>query len=158
MIKIILFAIVIYSFWNPFIGSSIFIGFSTLFNIWVYVAQYLGKVKLNLNTFSDKEKEVIKKYPIFFKYTFAARSTSAIASGIYLLGVILIIFLLLKGMWIYAILMAINTVLAMLIQSKLNPQHFLHEAVEKRKKSEFQNEMIAVDSAIKKIADSYKKD
>jgi len=54
--------------------------------------------------------------------------------------------------------MAINTVLAMLIQSKLNPQHFLHEAVEKRKKSEFQNEMIAVDSAIKKIADSYKKD
>ena len=156
MIRLILLVLTIYSFWNPVLGSIIFITFATLFNAWVYFTHYSGGGRMNLDSFNDQEKVVLKKYPLFFQYTFAARSTSGVASGIYLLGIILAIYLFWNQMWIYGSLVLINSLLSMSIQSKLNPQHFLHDAVEKRNKTEFYDEMMAVDSAIKKIADDYR--
>ena len=80
-----------------------------------------------------------------------ARLNSSMASAIYLFGLILVIWLLWNGFWIKAIILAVNAVASALISAKLNPRTFLHDAVENRKKFEFHEEMLIVDSICEKI-------
>lgn len=156
MMKIILLALLIWSFWNIQLASILIIILATLFNIFVYSVQYFGKIEANPEIWSEKEIQILKNYHIYFLYPFASKFNSSFASAIYLFGSILILWLLWNGLWIKAVIMLINAIAASFISVKLNPRFFLHELVERKHKTEFYDDMITMDNICEKIIEKRK--
>lgn len=151
MLRLVLLAILIYSFWNISFSSMVFLVIATIFNIWLYSTQYLGKIEPDKSKWTEKEIDVLRKYHLYFQFPFTSKFNSSTASAIYIFGTILVVLLLWHGYWIKAIIMAINALASALISSKLNPRFYLHDAVERQNKYQYHDEMIAVDSVCDKI-------
>ncbi|MBI4652689.1 hypothetical protein HY750_00315 [Candidatus Kuenenbacteria bacterium] len=113
---------------------------------------------LDLNQWSEKEKEVLVKYHLYFCYPLVSKFNSSFASAVYLFGSILLIWLLWNGLWLNSIILLINIVASVLISNKLNPRLFLHNAVERQNKLNLLDEMWAVDSVCEKIIGDLNKD
>lgn len=155
MIKLPLLILLLYSFWNISLSSTIFISIAILFNLWAYSVQYLSKINtINEAGLTKKEVEILKKYHIYFSFPFTAKFNSSFASAIYLFGLILTIWLLWNGFWIKAVILAINAIASALISAKLNPMEFLHDAIENQNKFELREEMLTVDSVCEKIIEN----
>jgi|GEM_PF-2030481 len=152
MFKLLLLAIIIYSFWNPLVASTIFITIIGLFEIWIILAQWQGKnIVPKDDKWSFQEFETIKKYYTFFRYPFAAKIFSATLSMIQLSVFIWVPWLIYRNLWIPAILIGINYFIAGTLAVKLNPRHFLHDAVEKQNGTQYLSEMLMVDTIIEKM-------
>lgn len=158
MLKFFFLVILILSFWNPVLASIIFIVSVSLFNLWLYSGQYLGRREPDASRWNSVEREAIKKYHLYFQFPFSSRVNSSIASGIYIFGLILAIWLLWNTLWLYAIIVIINSIASAIISPKLNPKFYLHEAVERQHKYQFRAEMMAVDSVCEKILEKQKED
>jgi hypothetical protein len=156
MMRIILLALLIWSFWNISLASTLIIILATIFNIWVYSAQYLGKIEADPKIWSEKETQMLNKYHVYFLYPFASKFNSSFASAVYLFGSILVLWLLWNGLWIKVVIMVINVIASSFISVKLNPRFFLHEAVERKHKTEFYDDMITVDNICEKIIERQK--
>jgi len=148
----------IFSLLNPTIGSSIYIIFLILFETYITFVQ-INKIKVkNIDSkYTHAEIEIIERYHVFFQYPIVSRFFSSVLSGIQLSTFILTPWFLLKGLWIQGILVGINYFIASQLAVILNPQHFLHDNIEKNRikdqelKERFKRDMEILDSALKKM-------
>ena len=150
MLRYISLLLLVYSFWNINTGSLIFIVSCSLFNIYILLCN-TAKIHIDESKWTKDEIDLIKNYHLYFRYPFASKSFSATASGIYVFGLVLFIWLMIHGFWIKSGLVILNSLIAMAMQSKLNPLYFLHNAVEKQHKHKFAKEMELMDSVCKKM-------
>lgn len=151
--RFILIGLIIYSFWNPNFASLIFIIIVSLLELWLFMAgqSYKKRVLKDEEKFTEAEKRVYNKFRIFFNVPTFSRMLSPSFSLIQLAPIILTPWLLIKGLFIQGILIALNYFIANNYAVTLNPQFFLHDAVEKRNKLEFKEDMGAVDSLLEKL-------
>jgi uncharacterized membrane protein YfcA len=156
--QFIILGFIILSFIFPNIGSWIFIIFIVLLDLWIILAHF-SKIKLNNKNlkYSIKEAEVIERYHIFFRYPFISRILSQIFSGIQLSTFVLVPWLLFNQLFLQAFLIGLNYFIAVNLSVTLNPQLFLHDNIDKKKIkdkahiTEFTEDMLAIDSALKKM-------
>ena len=132
-----------------------FILLASVINTYIILCQFIFPHRKipgqGLKEWTSEEVDIISKYYLFFRYPYACRSLGANASGVYLFGFVLGILLIFHHEWMYSTMVIINATVSMFLQSKLNPVFFLHDAVEKRKKEVYREEMMLVDSICKKM-------
>jgi len=104
----------IWSFFNPIEGAKYFVFFVIIgIQGYLLLAGRLGNLdgltkEGSPYDFSENEIDVIKKYPLYFQYPYAARELSSALSGIQLISFLWIPWLLFQHLWLYAIYIAIN--------------------------------------------------
>ena len=154
MARLIFLIIFIYSFISINTGSLIFLIIASAFNVYILICQFVAKLRpVNFNKieWTEEERGIIKKYNLYFRYPFASRSFSATASGIYIFGGLLSVWLIFHSLWAYAIWAILNAFIAALMRIKLDPIFVLHDAVERRHKTYYLEEMKLLDSVSKKM-------
>ncbi len=158
MLKITTICLVLLAFFYPIDVSWFFIIFFVIFEGYLLLLDLRGKkIKIsNKINFTEEEKIIIKRYHLYFRYPFTAKSFSTTLSLIALSGIPLSIWFLFNGLWPQAIIIGINIWISGMLSSKLNTRFFLHDAVERRGMEEFRNEMILVDSICNKITNKSK--
>jgi len=163
--QIIVLIPIVIAFFNPGIGSVIFIVVSALLELWIILAN-LSKIKVKNedNKYTPKEVEVIERYRLFFQYPTASRIISPMLSAIQLSAFILVPWLLFKGLYIQAVIIGANYFVASQLAVILNPQFFLHDNLDKGKIKDpiqllrFKQDMNAIDSALEKQANKALRD
>lgn len=156
--QLLVLVLVLLTFFKPLLGSILFIIFAALLEIWIILAN-ITKIEVinNNNKYSIKEIEMIKRYRLFFKYPVACRILSPIFSGIQLSAYILVPWLLIKGLYIQALIIGLNYFVATQLAVILNPQFFLHDNLDKGKIKDpellvqYTFDMNAIDSALEKM-------
>lgn len=156
--QFLILGLVIFSFFNPNIGSWTFIIVAALLELWVILAN-LSKIKVNNenNKYTLNEVKIIERYRLFFQYPFICRELSATFSAIHLAVFPLVPWLLIKGYYIQALIIGINYFIVAQLAVILNPQFFLHDNLDKGKIkdpkyiAQFTEDMTAIDSALKKM-------
>lgn len=156
MIKFITIISIIISFFYPTSTSWLFIFFFLCFEVYLLLISIRkpGLYQTNVNdnnNFDKKEKEIYKKYYLYFRFPHTSRSFSTSLSLIALSAIIFSPWLLFNHLWLQAIIIGFNAILAGILSSKLNVQFYLHDAVERRGMEEFRGEMLLVDSICNKI-------
>ncbi len=157
--QFLILGIVILTFFKPAFGSWVFVIIVALLELWiVFVNRSKIKVKNDNNKYTLKEVEVIERYRLFFQYPFASRIFSQMFSGIQLAVFPLVPWLLIKGLFIQAVVIGLNYFVATQLAVVLNPQFFLHDNIDKGKikkdpefKVRFTEDMNAIDSALEKM-------
>lgn len=163
--KLIIFGLLIWSFFQIKIASTILIILIILAEGHQFLVDKIGKPKDNLLNLPDKEFKVLQKYHIYFSYPFVSKQLSSMFSAIQLLSFVWVPWLAYNHYWWQAIFIIANYLVAAHFAFKLNPRFFLHDAVDSRKITDFppenfkeiqyhlklEKEMIAVDSLVKKI-------
>lgn len=156
--QLIILGIVILAFFEPLLGSWVFIIITAFLEVWVVLTNSIKiKVKNSNNKYTPHEVEMIEKYRIFFKYPFLSRNLSPIFSGIQLAIFPLVPWFLIKGLYIQAVIIGLNYFVATQLVVILNPQFFLHDNLDKGKIKDliqevrFRKDMEAIDSALKKM-------
>ncbi len=156
--QLLVLALVILTFFKPFIGSLVFIIIAALLEIWIVLANSSKiKVKNDNNKYTSKEIELIQRYPLFFRYPITSRMLSPMFSGIQLAAFLLVPWLFIKGLYLQAIVIGLNYFVATQLAVILNPQFFLHDNLDKGRikkpelVAEFTDDMNAIDSALKKM-------
>lgn len=154
---LIIVAFIAFVLYNPGAGAIIFIAMTAIIEMYAgYLVYKKPELKID-KKYSEFEQEIIRKYHIFFMYPVAARALSSFLSGIQLSVFILTPYLILKGFWIHGIIIGLNYFLASQFSVPLNPQHFLHDNLDKGKikDAEFARkarlEMNAIDSIMEKM-------
>jgi hypothetical protein len=155
--QLLIFGIVIFTFFKPLLGSWVFIVISGVLELWIVLANHT-KVKVkNNDKYTQKEVEVIERYRLFFQYPFASRVFSPVFSGIQLAVFPLVPWLIIKGFIVQAVIIGFNYFIATQLAVILNPQFFLHDNIDKGKIkrqediARFTEDMNAIDSALKKM-------
>lgn len=155
--KLVVSAFVIYIFFNPTLGSWLYLGFIALLMGYIILVSQQKISPKNPDLYTPDELAVIEKYPIFFQYPFISRNLSATFSAIQLSSIILVPLLLIKTQYFQAIILGISYFFTAGYAVKLNPQFFLHDNLDKGKikdfkaRWEFEMEMHAIDNALEKI-------
>lgn len=154
---LIVICLIVFTFVNPSMGSIVFIIVAGLVEGYCGFMIY-NNPKLEIdNKYNSEEKAVIKRYHVFFMYPGASRMLSAFLSAIQLSAFILTPYLVWKGYWVQGIIIGLNYFLASQFSVPLNPQHFLHESLDKGKiknpifEEKARTEMKAIDSALEKM-------
>lgn len=151
LLKLGVLAILIWSFFQIEIASTVFIVLIVLVESYQFFIDKIGKPKINQLKLSDAEFKALQKYHIYFRFPFASRSVSSTLSAIQLSSFIWVPWLLYNHFWWQAVFVAANYLIAAHFAFKLNPGFFLYDAVYKKGKLEFELEMKAVDSLTEKI-------
>ena len=153
--QIIILILIIFTFFNPNLGSWTFIVLSALLEVWIVLTNLSRiKVKNENNKYTSKEVEVIERYKLFFQYPFASKMLSPVFSAIQLSTFVLVPWLLYKGLYINAAIIGLNYFIAPQLAVILNPQFFLHDNIDKGKIKDtlqllkFKQDMNAIDSAL----------
>lgn len=156
--RFLILGIVILSFVKPTLGSWAFIIIVALLELWIVLANRSKiKVKNDNNKYTPKEVEIIERYRLFFQYPFASRIFSPAFSAIQLAVFPLVPWLLIKGLFIQAVVIGLNYFIATQLAVTLNPQFFLHDNLDKGKIkkpeyiAQFTEDMNAIDSALEKM-------
>jgi len=153
----LLLGIIVYSFWDFLIASIIFMVIVGVLEIWIVGMQcWINKAKIKIDQWDDDEMKIMKKYYLFFQYPFMAKMLSSSLSMIQLSAFIWVPWLCYNGFWIPAFLIGINYFIAGLLAARLNPRHFLHDAVGKRGGNKFLVEMVLVEDVYEKIMNTKK--
>jgi len=155
--KFLILGIVLLTFFKPIFGSWLFIIIVALMEIGIALISLSKiKVKNDNNKYTLKEIEMIERYRLFFQYPFASRELSSTFSAVQLAIFPLVPWLIIKGLFIQAIVIGINSFVATQLSVILNPQFFLHDNLDKGKIkkpeyiTQFTEDMNAIDSALKK--------
>ncbi|MFH0936937.1 MAG: hypothetical protein V1808_01435 [Candidatus Daviesbacteria bacterium] len=156
--RIIILIPIIIAFFNPSLGSVIFIVVSALLELWMVLVNLRKIEVINTNKkYTPKEVEVIERYRIFFRYPTVSRIISTMFSVIQLSVFILVPWLLFKGVYVQAIIIGANYFVATQFAVILNPQFFLHDNLDKGKIKDpiqllrYKQDMDAIDSAMEKM-------
>lgn len=156
--QFLILGLVILSFLKPMLGSWIFIVTAALLELWIILAnQTKIKVKNDNNKYTKKEVEMIERYRLFFQFPIASRILSSTFSVISLAVFPLVPWLIVKGLYVQAIIIGLNYFIANQLAVILNPQFFLHDNLDKGKIKkpehiiQFTENMNAIDSALKKM-------
>lgn len=156
--RFLILGIVLLTFFKPTLGSWVFIIIVALLELWILLANRSKiKVKNESNKYTPKEVEVIERYRLFFQYPFASRIFSPAFSAIQLAVFPLVPWLLIKGLFIQAIVIGLNYFVATQLAVILNPKFFLHDNIDKGKIkkpefiAQFTEDMNAIDSALEKM-------
>lgn len=156
--QLLILGVVVLTFFKPLFGSWAFIIIAALLELWIILANLTKiEVKNDNNKYTPKEVEVIEHYRLFFKYPFASRIFSPMFSGIQLAVFPLVPWLLIKGLFVQAILIGLNYFVASQLAVILNPRFFLHDNIDKGKikdpvfKVRFTEDMNVIDSALEKM-------
>lgn len=156
--RFLILGIVILTFFNPAFGSGAFIITVALLELWIVLANRSKiQVKDDNNKYTSKEVAMIERYRLFFQYPFASRIFSPAFSAIQLAVFPLVPWLIIKGLFIQAIVIGLNYFVASQLAVILNPQFFLHDNIDKGKIkkpefiAQFTEDMNAIDSALEKM-------
>ncbi len=142
------------SFFYPIQASWAFVVFCLILEGYLLLVSSRSLPPNGSALFNAEEQIIIKKYYLYFRYPFVARSLSTSLSLIALSVIIFVPWLLYNHLWIQAIIIGLNFFIAQVISSKLNIRFYLHDAVERLKQAEHRKEMELVDSICNKISDS----
>jgi hypothetical protein len=149
-------AITLWAFFNPIYASYAYIGTIALIESCFLVMGITGS-KANLDdapsfaTFTVAEKQVFKKYYLYFIYPFASRSFSGLMSAIQLSSFIWVPWMLYNRQWAQAIVLGINYFVAIEFSGRLNPGYFLKEAAEKSGAAKVITELTIFNSICEKL-------
>lgn len=161
--RFVVLGLVILTFFKPVLGSWAFIIVVALLELWIVLANISKiQVKNENNKYTPKEVEMIERYRLFFQYPFASRIFSPAFSAIQLAVFPLVPWLLIKGLFIQAIVIGLNYFVATQLAVILNPQFFLHDNIDKGKIkkpefiAQFTEDMNAIDTALEKMYSSKK--
>ncbi len=156
--RFLILGLVILSFFKPVLGAWLFIAVAALLELWVALVNTSKiKVKNINNKYTLKEIELIEHYRLFFQYPIISRQLSSMFSAIQLAVFPLVLWLLIKGLFLQAIIIGANYFIASQLAVILNPQFFLHDNIDKGKikkpedVAKFTEDMRAIDSAIEKM-------
>lgn len=153
---LVLIGITLWAFVNPIYASYAYIGTIALVEGYLLFMGILGN-KSNLDDapsfaiFTEVEKQVFKKYYLYFIYPFASRSLSSLMSGIQLSSFIWVPWMLYNRQWVQAIVIGINYFAAIEFAGRLNPGYFLQEAAEKSGADDVINELMIFNSICEKL-------
>ncbi|MFT7591752.1 MAG: hypothetical protein ACI9UJ_001681 [bacterium] len=153
MLKTIVLISAVIAFIYPLEGSWAFLAIASLLEGYLLLLSW----RKPSDTFgqniqlTDKEKQLIDQYSLYFTRPHAARSLSTTMSLIALVGVVLFLWFLYQQLWLQAILVFGNYFLSQNLSAKLNIRFYLHDAVEIQHKEEYREKMELVDSVCKKI-------
>lgn len=111
----------------------------------------IRRINIAVSKYTKEEIEVIERYHLYFRYPLAAKSFSAGLSSIYISGIVIVVWLLLNKFWVLSGLVGLNALISALMQHKLNPLFFLHDAVERKDRKDLKDEMVILDSVVKKF-------
>lgn len=129
--------IVIYAIWQifPHVGFWIYLIF-IMFYLFFSVTPILtaGKtfdpIKTELLTkLSREEYDFLRRHAVYYMYPFGAKSFSAIASFLQLLGIIFGVVFLIRQYWFYGVFSLLNYPIFAFIAPMLNKPFFLSEAM-----------------------------
>lgn len=112
-------------FFFPKAGSLILMIVISLF--WMYIFYINKKLKFKDNDFSEEEKKILYKYPLFFRYYFFSISMSKFLSFVQITTILLSIFILWKSLFIYVIPLIITFFICSKLRMRLNPLFILKE-------------------------------
>ncbi len=122
-------------FFFPKTDSVILMIVILLFGIYIF---FINKnLKFKDDDFSDEEKKILYKYPLFFRYYFFSTSMSNFLSFIQMTTILLSIFILWKSLFIYLIPLIITFFICSKLRMKLNPLFILKE--QHKTESKFSN-------------------
>jgi len=112
VLSIPVYAILIWSFFQPSIASYVFIIFLSCFEGWLLVAYFFGKPELvsSSKDWSAAELSVLRKYHLAFRFPFAIGTITSGLKAISLSSFIWVPWLLYKHYWIPAVLIGLNCV------------------------------------------------
>ena len=103
--------------------------------LWLYVLVITKWSKFKDDDFSTEERQLLYKYPVFFRYYFLSITTSAFLSVVQISTIIMAIILLWKQLWWYLIPIAIVYFIFANLRPKLDPLFFLKQLYSKQKNS-----------------------
>lgn len=159
--QIIIVGLIILTFIYPLVASWVFIGIALLLELWFILANRSKiKVKNIDNVYTSHEIKMIERYQLFFQYPMACRALSSAFSMIHLATFLLTPWLLIKGIYLQAVLIGLNYFITTQLSVMTNPQFFLHDNLDKgrikdpQQRLEFYVDMEAIDSALKKMYSS----
>lgn len=156
MIKILTVVLLVMSFLYPERWSWAFVAFFAILELYLFLISKSRNLSLyrhhNLN-FDEKEKQLIEKYHLYFRYPHTSRSLSGSLSLIAFSGIVLGLWFLYNHLWIQAFIAGLNYFIAQSISVKLNIRFYLHDAVERLGQEEHRSEMILVDSIVDKLSE-----
>jgi len=111
--------------------------------LWLYLFLVAKWSKFKDEDFSEEEKEVLYKYPIYFRYYFLSISLSSFLSVVQLSTIIMAIILLFKQLWLYLIPLAVVYFTFANLRPKLDPLFFLKQQYPKAQGPSSAAEMIS---------------
>ncbi len=112
-------------FFFPEAGSIILM--LTVLLFWVYIFFINKNLKFKDNDFSEEEKKILYKYPLFFRYYFFSTSMSKFLSFVQMTMILLSIFILWKSLFVYIIPLIITFFICSKLRMRLNPLFILKE-------------------------------
>lgn len=150
-VDLLVIGILVWSFFNPFTASIVFLFLIILFEGYVLLLSFSLKPRPDASKWSEDEITVLRKYPYYFNLRLSSMLDSSNLSGITISTFIWVPWLLYNNLLLPAIIIAINYFISCELSRRLNPRAFLHYHVEKRGKLFLLSEMEAVDSVCEKI-------
>ena len=152
MLKVLILGAVVWSFFQPRVGSIVYLGIVGLLQGYLLMLNSTGKI----TPFASKELEeheiaALKKYHLYFQYPFTARSLSSTMGLVVLGSFVLVAWLLYRGIWVQCVLTGISPFPAIWLGRRLNPRRYLHDAVERRGKVRLRSEMEGVDRICERV-------
>lgn len=145
--------LLVWSIWSPWPASTAFIVVFTLVEGYVLLGQRTARFNPDPQHWDLEEVAVLREYPLYFRFPMSSRSLSGVLSAVQLSVFLWVPWLLYNELWWQAILIGMNYFLAGRLAVKLNPRGFLHDAVERKGKTDMTPLMEAVDRVCEKILD-----
>ncbi len=151
LFQFILVPLVLLVFWFPFVVSIVLIVLFFLIEV-SGIAPTLFKVKPSkeLKLTPDEEK-IFSEYYVFFRYRLGAQDISRMFAIMQVATVLFVPLFLYKGLYIPAGVFAVNYIVLAWFAPKLNPVHYLGDAI-KRGKLTYMKEYKLIGSVSEKIA------
>lgn len=137
---------------SPFVGLVFFAISVGSFELYQFIRTRkpnTTNLKLQL---SPGEKNTYSKFHIFFKYPTTAMDSSSALATIQVSSIGMGALLGLRGLYVFAVLVALNYVLAANLAFRLNPRHYYSNA--KRLTDKQQLEALDIEDIIKKIRET----
>lgn len=154
IIKALTIILLVTSFFYPTLASWVFVAFFVILEAYVLVTSRKRENSFAGGAhFNQEEKQTIEKYHLYFRYPYTAKSLSTSLSLIALSGIIWVPWLLYNHLWLQAIIVGLNYIVAQHFSTKLNIRFYLHDAVEKLGQEEHRKEMLLVDSICNKLSE-----
>ena len=101
---------------------------------WLYIFYINKNLKFKDDDFSEEEKKILYKYPLYFRYYFFSTSMSRFFAFVQITTILLVIFLLWKSLWLYLIPIVLTFFISVNLRMKLDPLFFKKEVHAEYKK------------------------
>ena len=118
-------------FFFPEIATIILLALAIL--LWFYILMITRWSKFKDEDFSEEEKDLLYKYPVYFRYYFFSTALSSFLSVVQISTIIMAIILLFKQLWLYLIPIVIMYFIFAHLRPKLDPLFFLKQLYAKQK-------------------------